>query len=233
MRTATGFPKSPRSPVFQRRKAAVASALLLAVLLPGCATLQVPFVSNTSSPIRAVRVLDAETGEDIPGAWIHYRTDRTNDIEDMRTCQFRARYPSPNKADYVSINLLGNEIPDRKPDQSFPMPVRLQTGYWEIPLTSRERADGTASIACPQATIEARSKDHYWASASYTTNNRPVAGWSASASDRISPNGVIEQAQTARCEFGADGVLRFYLRRIPTAESPAVEAAGARQAAYP
>jgi hypothetical protein len=78
-----------------------------------------------------------------------------------------------------------------------------------------DNAADSSLLNCPRATIEARSEHHYWAAVSYTTYCRLVAGWNAAAGC-TEPHGTVTGTdQAARCEFGTDGTLRFYLHRLP------------------
>jgi hypothetical protein len=211
VRVLSELTTSWRLPVPQRRKISPIWTLFLIVVAPGCMAIYVPSVSNVSSPIRAVRVLDADTCQDIPDAFVSYDTDLTNKIREIENCEFRSRSPGANKADYVSADPFRKEFLLRGSDQSFPVPMKLRTGYLAIPLVPVDFVGGSTPLYCPRATIEARSSDHYWAAISYTTACRPVAGW-ASAATTAEPGGMA--AQTARCELDHEGTLRFYVHRM-------------------
>jgi hypothetical protein len=184
-------------------------ACCLSFLSTGCS---VPYFASVRGPIRGVRVLDAESGEDIPGAKV------------ALTSQTSARYLGPPPCSLVCPDLCeiragtSRGVLLRNADLSFHASSGLGMGSWGF-FTGRPEDPNEY----PRGVVVVDARGYRPAMLRYTVG-RIEPGWScverSEEADVAAPPGDVtaqsadQSFQGDRCELGNDGVLRFHLRRL-------------------
>ena len=183
----------------------------LSLLSTGCS---VPYFASVRGSIRAVRVLDADSGEDIPQATV------------ALTSQTSARYLGP-----PPCLLTCPDLPEiragtargsllRNADLSFHASSGLGMGSWGFFTGTPEDPN-----EYPRGFIVADARGYRPAMLRYTVG-RIQPGWScverSEQDDAASADGASTETtfQGNRCELGNDGILRFHLRRLEVEAEP-------------
>lgn len=184
----------------------------LGLTAAGC--ISIPYYASVRGPVRTIRILDADTGQDVPEATVSL------------TSQTSERFLGPPPSFLTCPSLFeikaaaaGNL--KRSEDLSFPAPVGLAEGSRGICVTTSGDAN-----QYPRGIITVDARGYRSAKLRYTVG-QIQPGWSCSEtcedSEAAPPGSAHEElsgrSNTARCEFGNDGVLRFYLPPIKSAST--------------
>jgi hypothetical protein len=206
----------------------ILAACCLGLSTSGCA---VPYLASVRGPIRSVRVLDAETGADVPEA--------TVSLQSQTSMRFLGPPPStltcPDLCELQAGASRGVLL--RNADRSFHMSGGLGMGsrgfFTGRPGDPNEYPRGVVIVA---------AHGYRPAMLRYTVG-RIEPGWFCTevldpadlappSNDAATP-AAAASFQGGRCDLGTDGVLRFHLRPLGT-EPPAVSSlAPARGTASP
>jgi hypothetical protein len=181
----------------------------------GC--LAVPYVANVTGPIEKVRVLDAETGQDIPDARVAF------DTEYLPRGMLQPNYSMGQaKPEDAAKSLSRGEL-TRRSDQSFSVPWRIGRGCVYIPLIAANY-DGSLETRT-YALLTAVAPGYHAATLCTSGNGIRDAGRlvefspdldSLPAAERQSP--AFARREPSFCEYKGKGVVSFYLRRAAAVE---------------
>jgi hypothetical protein len=189
----------------------------------GCGLIPVPYATEVTGPVRGIRVLDAGTGADIPQA------RATVEREMGMTNWVGARPPqlmilAPDSAE--SRNNLALPSLTRRDDQAFNVPRHVLVGLMGM---------GYARKNPPTAVVSVWAPDYPHAVLQYCVGHAPETGWTESrmmagelgpANQPTLDSTPPVNTELVRCEFQQDGILRFYLRRLPPEMTEAIHAPG-------
>jgi hypothetical protein len=183
-------------------------AICLSFSASGCA---VPYFTSLRGPIRGIRLIDAETGADIPEATVSL------------TSQKSERYLGPPPASLTCPNLVEQRsaayrgVLKRNADLSYRVPSGLGMGTKGYFTGRPEDAN-----EYPRGIVLVTAQGYRPAMLRYTVG-QIMPGWSlaemvdpvgSSLSDSGLPGIASDSYQGDRCELGEDGILRFHLRPI-------------------
>jgi hypothetical protein len=161
--------------------------------LAGCGVVYVPVVQHFPEPVRAVRVVDDQTGKTIPGAHVDYVVRRHSGWTHEQPVLKDAQGPAADTAAPVmELKVF------RYHDGAFTMDDASRTA-WVQNYFPIKRGDGYDYYHDYAARIRATAPDHDPLAVEYAAERPPVPGWS-------------ETAGGGKAEFDINGVLWFRLR---------------------
>ncbi len=185
------------------------AACCLSLLCSGCA---VPYFASIRGPIRRIRVLDAENNTDIAEATVSLTTQTSQRFLGPPPCSLTY----PDLCEVQACALRGHLL--RNKDLSFHVSSGLGMGSHGF-FTGRPEDPNEY----PRGVVIVDARGYRPAMLRYTVGN-VQPGWTCvetmaeGEADSSTDNGAIVDVERpwhgARCEFGADGVLRFYLRPL-------------------
>jgi len=199
------------------------AAACLSVSLSGCA---VPYYTNLTKSIHAIRVLDAESKADVPEAMVSLTSETSVRFLGPPPCSLRC----PDLFEIRSALASGGDL-KRNADGSFHVPYGCGKGSHGVFAGKSGDAN-----QYPRGIVVAQARGYRPAMLRYTAG-RIEPGFSCDEMNDpdvldLPPDIQPEEAAAAfrgnRCEFGTDGILRLYLRRYADrssapASSPATE----------
>jgi hypothetical protein len=163
--------------------------------LTGCGVMYVPVQQRFPEPVRAIRVVDDETGRTIAGAHVDY--------EVLRHAGWSHEQPALKEAPTAAAETQGAASAGdlkvlRYRDGAFVVEDSSKTAWVQnyFPLKGGEGYDYYHDYT---ARIRATAPGHEPLVVEYAAERPPLAGWS-------------ETAGGGRTEFDVNGVLWFYLR---------------------
>ncbi len=192
------------------------------LLAAGCRLLPAPYLADASGPVRTVRVLDVQTGADIPAARVWVQTGLTNW---PGTRQPHLLLLDPDAPDAKQL-LEGRPI-EPNPDASFAVSKRIIVGLVSLGYARRNPATATIAVWAPGYPVAALK---------YCASQPPWPGWSASRSlsqhrpvarDGYPATALESGEEIARCLCDEDGQMTFYLRRLTPELAAAIRNPGA------
>ncbi len=215
--------------VAQVVRAGMAALLVgVACLVSGCALVPIPYPRAVPGPVRAVRVLDARTGVDIPDATLDVRAVTYKNWmaptgePGLKVVEDPAPPTEPPAVRRVLYALLGpleqpltgaEEVEEhsvvvaaaRQPDGSFRLGRRV--------VVCAVRPWGIGPLGCLlwddyKAVVTVSAPGYQAARVTYYPATPPKPGWASSKPG-------------ARCAFGDDGVLQLYLEPGHVGSTPA------------
>jgi len=196
----------------------MAAAVLLA---SGCRLLPAPYLADASGPVHTVRVLDSQSGADIPEARVWVQTGLSG-WPGTRQPQLLLLDPEAAEAK----QLLESQPLRRNDDDSFSVSKRIIVGLVSLGYARRNPATATIAVSAPGYPL---------AAVKYCAAQPPWPGWSASrsmsqhlpvAQDDHSATTLETGEQIARCQCDEDGRLTFYLRRLTPEMAAAIRNPG-------
>jgi len=186
----------------------------LALASCGCGLIPVPYVADVTGTITGVRVLDAQTNEDIAGACASFHTGIAMTNWEPAWPPRLAATRECRKEDAPEDGSLSRDAAG-----VFQVPKRHGLGFFRPfgigPL-------GVALYNPPIGVVEVSAPGYPEAVLLYYAGARPELGWTEGATvpcESSSPD--LDQAapdahtlEVVRCHSCEDGVLRFYLRKL-------------------
>jgi hypothetical protein len=207
--------------------------LILAICCLGLSTsgCAVPYFASVRGPIRSVRVLDAETGADVPEATVSLQSQMSKRFLGPPSATLTCPDLSELQAGAARGRLLRNT------DQSFHMSAGLGMGSHGY-LTGRPEDPNEY----PRGVVVVAAAGYRPALLRYTVGHIEP-GWfcvekldpddSAAATNNPQLAEAAASFQGGRCDLGADGVLRFHLRPLERGASAIPSLEPARTTASP
>jgi hypothetical protein len=175
----------------------------------GCA---VPYLASVRGPIRNIRVLDAETGADVPEATVSLQS------------QVSTRFLGPPPSTLTCPDLCevragaSRGVLLRNADFTYHASSGLGMGSWGY-FTGRPEDPNEY----PRGVVIVDARGYRPAMLRYTVG-RIQPGWSCAETvepaDPATPSDTARTAtadrsfQGGRCELGGDGILKFYVPRL-------------------
>lgn len=178
---------------------AILTLMAWPLTLAGCGVVYVPHVQTFPEPVRAVRVIDEQTGKTLAGAHVDYavlrHTGWSHDQPALKEAQW-ASVDTPDGAQVEELKVLQYR------DGAFIMEGSSRTAWVQnyFPLKGGEGYDYYHDYA---ARIRVTAPGHEPLAVEYAAERPPQPGWS-------------ETAGGGRAEFDVNGVLWFRLRTRPT-----------------
>jgi hypothetical protein len=177
---------------------AIVALAAWSLALGGCGVVYVPVVQHFPEPVRAVRVVDDQTGKTIPGAHVTYEVRHHAGWSHEQPVLKEAQHPVDTQAAEAPTMLKVLYYRDG----AFVVQETSRTGWVQnyFPLKGSDGYDYYRDYA---AWIRASAPAHEPLAVEYAAERPPVAGWS-------------EMAGGGRAEFDINGVLWFHLRSRAT-----------------
>jgi hypothetical protein len=193
----------------------------VALLAAGCRLLPAPYLADASGPVCTVRVLDAQSGADIPEAQAWVQTGLSGW---PGTRQPQLLLLDPDAPD--AKQLMESRPIERNKDASFSVSKRLIIGLVSLGYARRNPATATIAVSAPGYPL---------AAIKYCAAQPPWPGWSASRSlaQHLPVAGYDHSAtrletgeEIARCRCDEGGQVTFYLRRLTPEMAAAIRNPG-------
>jgi len=185
------------------------AAICLGLSASGCS---VPYFASVRGPIHGIRLIDADSGADIPEATISLTSQTSERFLGPPPCSLTC----PNLIEQRAASYRG--VLKRNADLSFHAPSGLGMGSRGY-FTGRPEDPNEY----PRGIVIVTARGYRPAMLRYTVG-QIQPGWSCSEtiepagstapSDNLPPEDVGNSFQGGRCELGDDGILRFHLRPI-------------------